>query len=95
MLKEKGPHRRTTDEHRDLDKPVRSGEFEYDERSRRFVDWSSYDEAQAYELADLLYTITKPVDEVVNRLPAEELEKRGHGRTPTHPLSRETWRRSS
>jgi transposase len=84
MLKEKGPHRRTTDELRDLVKSVRSGEFEYDERPRRSLDWSSYDEAQAYELADMLYTITKLVDEAVNRLPAEGLEKRGRGRPPTH-----------
>jgi transposase len=86
MLKEKGPHRRTTDELRDLVKSVRSGEFEYDERPKKSLDWSSYTEAQAYELADMLYLITKLVDEAVNRIPAEELErKRGRvGRPPIH-----------
>ena len=78
-------HRRTTRELRDLVKSVRSGEFEYDERSKKSLDWSSYTEAQAYELADMLYTITKLVDEATNRLPAEELEKkRGRGRPPVY-----------
>jgi transposase len=84
-LKEKGPKRRTTEELRELVRSVRGGTFEYQERPRKSLDWSSYDEAQAYELADMLYTIRKLVDEAVNRLPAEELErKRGPGRPPIH-----------
>jgi transposase len=85
-LKEKeGPKHRTTEELRDLVRSVRSGEFEYQERPEKSLDWSSYDEAQAYELADMLYTIRKLVDEAVNRLPAKELEKeRGPGRPPVH-----------
>jgi len=83
-VKEEKGHRRTTNELRDLVKSVRSGEFEYDERPRRSLDWSSYTEAQAYELADMLYTITKLVDAAVNLIPAEELERRGPGRPPTH-----------
>jgi transposase len=79
-----GRHRHTTAELRDLVKSVRSGEFEYDERPRKSLDWSSYTEAQAYELADMLYLIRKLVDEATNRIPAEDLEKRGPGRPPTH-----------
>ena len=84
MKDDEESHRRTTKELRDLVKSVRSGAFEYDERERRSLDWSSYTEAQAYELADMLYTITKLVDEAANRVPAEELEKRGRGRPPVH-----------
>ncbi len=83
-LEDKGRHRHTTDELRELVKSVRSGEFEYEERPRKSLDWSSYDEAQAYELADMLYTIRKLVDEAAARVPAEELEKRGPGRPPIH-----------
>lgn len=77
--------RHTTGELRDLVRSVRSGEFEYGERPKKSLDWSSYDEAQAYELADMLYLIRKLVDEAVNRLPAEELERKGPGRPPIHP----------
>jgi transposase len=82
-LKDRG-HGHTVDELRDLVKSVRSGEFEYDERPKKSLDWSSYTEAQAYELADMLYLITKLVDEAVNLIPAEELEKKGRGRPPVH-----------
>lgn len=45
---EKGNRRRhTTDELRDLVGSVRSGEFEYEERPKKSLGWSSYDEAQA------------------------------------------------
>ncbi len=82
---DKDHHRRTVDELRGLVKSVRSGEFEYDERPRRSLDWSSYTEAQAYELADMLYNITKLVDEAVNRIPVEDLERKGRvGRPPTY-----------
>ena len=90
MLNERGEdkdnrhHRRTTDELRDLVRSVRSGEFEYDEGPKRSLDWSSYTEAQAYELADMLYLIPKLVDEAVNLIPAEELERKGRGRPPVH-----------
>jgi hypothetical protein len=83
-LKDRG-HGHTVDELRNLVESVRSGEFEYDERHpRKSLDWSSYTEAQAYELADILYTITKLVEEAVNLIPAEELERRGPGRPSTH-----------
>jgi len=83
-LDEREHRRHTTDELRGLVKSVRSGEFEYEERPKKPLDWSSYDEAQAYELADMLYLIRKLVDEAVNRLPAEELERKGPGRPPVH-----------
>ena len=76
--------RHTVDELRGLVRSVRSGEFEYKEKPRKSLDWSSYTEAQAYELANMLYLITKLVEEAVSRVPAEELEKRGRGRPPTH-----------
>jgi hypothetical protein len=84
-LDEKARRRHTTDELRGLVKSVRSGEFEYEERPKKSLDWSSYDEAQAYELADMLYLIRRLVDESVNRLPAEELKERA--REASHPLS--------
>jgi len=43
-------HRRV----RDLIKSVRSEEFEYEERPRKSLDQPSYDDAQAYELDDML-----------------------------------------
>jgi len=79
-----GRQRRTVEELRGLVRSVRSGEFEYDERPKRSLDWSSYAEAQAYELADMLYNITRLVEEAVNRIPVEELEKKGRGRPPTY-----------
>jgi hypothetical protein len=83
-LKEEKGRRRTTHELRDLVRSVRSGELEYEERPRKSLDWSSYDEAQAYELADMLYLIRKLVDDAVNRLPEPE-RRRGRGRPLTHP----------
>lgn len=82
-MKERG-HGHTVDELRNLAKSVRSGEFEYKERPRKSLDWSSYDEAQAYELADMLYTIRKLVDEATNRLDEELERKEGPGRPPVH-----------
>ena len=43
----------TKHELRDLVASVRSGEFEYQGRPKKSLDWSAYDEAQAYELADI------------------------------------------
>jgi hypothetical protein len=82
-LKERG-HGHTVDELRNLAKSVKSGEFEYKERPRKSLDWSSYDEAQAYELADMLYMIRKLVDEAANRLDEELEKKKGPGRPPVH-----------
>lgn len=47
--------RQATDELHEPVKSVRSREFEYEGRLRRSLDRSSYDGAQAYELADMLY----------------------------------------
>ncbi len=80
-----GRHRHTTEELRELVKSVRSGEYDYKERPKKSLDWSSYDEAQAYELADMLYTIRKLVDVAANRLP--EPEGRGPGRPPVYSPS--------
>lgn len=82
MKEEKAAKRHTTEELRELVKSVRSGEFEYEERPRRSLDWSSYSEAQAYELADMLYMIRKLVDEAANRI--REQERRRRGRPITH-----------
>lgn len=82
-LKDRG-HGHTVDELRDLVKSVRSGEFPYDERPKHPLDWSSYTEAQAYELADMLRLIPTLVEEAVNRIPVEELTKKGPGRPTTH-----------
>ena len=74
-------HRRGTEELRELVKSVRSGEFQYQGRPSKSMDWSSYDEAQAYELADMLYLIRRFVEEAVARLPEEGGRK---GRPPVH-----------
>jgi hypothetical protein len=41
MTEDKGHDPHTVDELRDLVKSVRSGEFEYDERPRKSLDWVS------------------------------------------------------
>ena len=74
-------HRRGTEELRELVKSVRSGEFQYQGRPSKSMDCSSYDEAQAYELADMLYLIRRFVEEAVARLPEEEGRA---GRPPVH-----------
>ncbi|MDG6989133.1 MAG: hypothetical protein JRN21_07380 [Nitrososphaerota archaeon] len=76
--------RHTVGELRDPVKSVRSGEFEYEERPPKSLDWASYTEA--YELADMLRLIPRFVEEAVDRMPAEELApRRGPGRQATHP----------
>ena len=77
--------RHTKKELRELVSSVRDGTFHYEGRPKRSLDWSSYDEAQAYELADMLYLIRGLVEEAANRLPEEK--RKGRGRPPVHPPS--------
>lgn len=77
--------RHTKKELRELVSSVRDGTFHYEGRPKRPLDWSSYDEAQAYELADMLYLIRMLVDEAAARLPLPE--KKGRGRPPVHSPS--------
>jgi hypothetical protein len=77
--KEKKKSRHTTDELRELAKSVRSGQFQYDGRPKRPLDWSSYNEAQVYEMAETLNLIRCFVDRASARIPERP---RGRGRPP-------------
>jgi len=75
--------RRTTDELRELARSVRDGTYHYDGKPRRSLDFSTYNEAQANELADTLNLIRKFVDRASARMP--ERRRRGRGRPPVPP----------
>ncbi len=77
---QKKRHRRTTEELRELAKSVRDGTYHYDGKPKRSLDWASYNEAQANELADTLNLIRKFVDRASARIP--ERHQRGRGRPP-------------
>jgi transposase len=77
----KGKRARTEDL-RNLVKSVRGGAFNYEERAKGSLDWSSYDEAQVNELADMLRLIKKFVDMAAERVPVEH---QGPGRPPYPP----------
>jgi transposase len=81
-LPEEVGKRRTTDELRELAKSVRDGTFHYDGKPKRSLDWSSYNEAQANELADTLNLIRKFVDRASAHVP----ERRRRGRRGRPPI---------
>ncbi len=76
--------RHTKKELREFVSSVRDGTFHYEGRPKRSLDWSSYDEAQAYEFADMLYLIRWLVEEAANRLPVPER------RSAARPRARKT-----
>lgn len=65
---------------RELAKSVRDGTYQYDGKSKRSLDFSTYNEAQANELADTLNLIRKFVDRASARIP--ERHRNGRGRPP-------------
>jgi transposase len=79
--------RHTTDELRELAKSVRSGQFQYDGRPKRSLDWSSYNEAQVNEMADTLNLIRRFVDRASARTP-ERPRRRGRPPFPARDVAK-------
>ena len=79
--------RHTTDELRELAKSVRSGQFQYDGRPKRSLDWSSYNEAQVNEMADTLNLIRRFVDRASAR-PPERPRRRGRPPFPARDVAK-------
>ena len=85
MPEEGKSKRHRTDDLRNLVSSVRNGTFQYDGRQKKSLDWSSYDEAQVHELADMLELIRDFVDEASTRV-SPLLEHKGRvGRPPCPP----------
>jgi transposase len=62
---------------------VGSGEFEYEEKEKRTIDWNRYDEAQVNEIADMLQMINESVNIASERVRSREpKKKRMPGRPP-------------
>lgn len=82
MEEENRSRRLRTEELRNLVPSVRDGTFQYEGKPKKSLDWSSYDEAQVNELADVLEMIRKFVDTASSRIPERP---RGRGRPPYPP----------
>jgi transposase len=70
MAKEERKKQVKVDELRGLISSVRDGSFHYGSKEERSLDWSSYTQAQANEVADVLEGIREFVDAASRRLPA-------------------------
>ena len=81
----KSNHQRTLDL-RNLVSAVRNGTFHYDGRQTKSLDWSSYDEAQVHELADMLERIRDLADETSTQVSPSLLEHNESGRPPCPPV---------
>lgn len=55
---------------------IRSGEFEYEEKEKRRIDWRKYDEAQVNEIADVLQMMNDSVDTSFERMRLREPKKK-------------------
>ncbi|WP_174591895.1 hypothetical protein [Methanocella conradii] len=75
-----------TEDLRNLATSVRNGTFHYEGKPKKSLDWSSYDEAQVNELADILELIRDFVDEASTRVSPSLLEHKA-GRPPSYPPS--------
>ena len=71
--------RRTVEDLRNLVKSVRDRSFPYEKRESDKRNWSSYDDAQVNEIADVLETIRDIVDMAASNLPER---KKTAGRPP-------------
>jgi transposase len=71
--------RRTVEDLRNLVKSVRDRSFPYEKRESKKRNWSSYDDAQVNEIADVLETIRDIVDMAASNLPEK---KKTAGRPP-------------
>lgn len=79
----KGSQRRIlTEELRELASSVRNGTFHYEGKAKKSLDWSSYDEAQVHELADMLELIKHFVDMASHRIQLKAERKLGR---PPYP----------
>lgn len=86
-MPEEGKRRRAEDL-RNLVSSVRNGTFQYEGKEKKSLDWSSYDEAQVNELADILELIRDFVDEASARISpslSEQQNNRKAGRPPSYP----------
>ncbi len=61
---------------------IRSGEFEYEEKEVKHIDWSKYDEAQINEIKDMFQMINDVVDTAYERINSE---KHNRKRSPGRP----------
>lgn len=85
MPEEGRSKRHRTEDLRNLVSSVRNGTFHYAGKPKKSLDWSSYDEAQVHELADILELIRDFVDEAATRISSSLLEHNGRGRKPYPP----------
>lgn len=86
MPEEGRSKRHRTEDLRNLVSSVRNGTFHYEGKPKKSLDWSSYDEAQVHELADILELIRDFVDEAATRISSSSLlEHNGRGRKPYPP----------
>jgi transposase len=86
MPEEGKSKRHRTEDLRNLVSSVRNGTFHYEGKPKKSLDWSSYDEAQVHELADILELIRDFVDEAAKRVSPSLLEHKGRvGRPPCPP----------
>jgi transposase len=70
---------------------IRSGEFEYEEKDEKKVDWALYDEAQVNEVADILQMINRSVDIASGRIKSREPRRKrllGRPRIPDDDIAK-------
>jgi hypothetical protein len=71
---------------RKIIKQIRDGEFKYEGREPAEINWTQYDQAQIYEMANYLDNIRDLVDEADRRLKERmQPKKRVPGRSSTNP----------
>jgi transposase len=58
---------------------IRDGTFKYEEKSKKSIDWKSYNEAQLNELADMLIIIRDSVDIAVHNMKEREIHTKMKG----------------
>jgi len=85
---ERAKRRRTTDELREIARSVRDGTYDYAGKPKRSIDWASYSEAQANELADTLSLIRKFVDRASAHIPERQRKGRGRPPVPTRDVAK-------
>lgn len=79
--------RHTTDGLRELARSVRDGAYHYDGKPKRSLDFSTYNEAQANELADTLNLIRRFADRASARVP-ERPRRRGRPPVPARDVAK-------
>jgi transposase len=80
------PSKQRGEELRKIIKRIRDGEFKYEGREPAEINWTQYDQAQIYEMANYLDNIRDLVDESDRRIKERiQPKKRGPGRPATNP----------